>query len=55
MLIVKIATNRTTIEHVNRSIGIRELGSKEGIVKEVHGDGEKGEILANQARDWTGA
>jgi hypothetical protein len=45
MLIVKIATNRSTIKLVNRSIGI---------VKEVHGDGEKGEMLANQARDWTG-
>jgi hypothetical protein len=29
------------------------IRNKEGIVKEVHGDGEKGEMLANQARDWT--
>jgi uncharacterized protein affecting Mg2+/Co2+ transport len=48
ILIVKIATNRSTIELVNRSIGIRD---REGIVKEVHGDGEKGEMLANQVRD----
>ena len=24
----------------------------EGFVKEVHGDRDKGEMLANQARDW---
>ena len=52
MLIVKIATNRSTIEPVKRSIGI---GNKEAIVKDVAAMARKERCLANQARDWTGA